>query len=65
MLHAIRRALSATEAADERIMAMRELERCAKRLFKAGMELRRVCQTEEADRDRKYQRVLREETSRR
>ena len=61
MQRAERRALSATEVADERIMAMRAVERRTRDLVKAVLDLRRVCQGEQADRDRQYERVLREE----
>ena len=58
MQQATRRALSATEDADDEIMAMRTLERM---LLEAAIRLRRGRQDLVAVRDRVYERVLREE----
>jgi hypothetical protein len=61
MEQAVKRALSATEQADKRIMAMRAVERRTRELVKAVLDMRRVCQSEEAVRDRVYERALRED----
>jgi len=61
MTGSTRRALLATEDADETIMATVEVERCARRLLKAALELRQVRQTHVAARDRKQTRLPREE----
>ena len=58
MQQATRRALRATEVADDEIMAMRTLERM---LLEAAIRLRRGRQDLVAVRDRVYERTLREE----